>query len=139
MKNLKWPNRFYEMAELVGSWSKDGRKVGAVVFRGKRHLGSGYNGYPKKVTDVPDCRSVRLAKTVHAELNAILACKQDLLGAAIVVTHHPCASCAAIIIQAEIEEVYCKVPEGEMVRWAESFALAKEMFEDAGIKFVILT
>jgi len=134
----KWLTRFYDMAVLVSSWSKDSRKVGAVVFKENRVLGIGYNGYPKGVSQFEDTKEVKRAKTIDAEMNAIMSCKQDLQDASIMVTHHPCSKCATVIIQVGITNVYCKKPIGEMKSWEESFRIAKEMFYDANVNFVIL-
>jgi len=46
-----WHDRFFAMADLVGSWSKDpSTKVGAVIIRPDRTIASvGYNGFPRGV------------------------------------------------------------------------------------------
>jgi dCMP deaminase len=49
----KWDCRFLEMAELVGSWSKDpSTKVGAVIVdKDRRIVSTGYNGFPQGIAD----------------------------------------------------------------------------------------
>ena len=51
----KWAQRFFQMAELVGSWSKDpSTQVGAVITQGNRVVSLGFNGYPHGVSDRAD-------------------------------------------------------------------------------------
>ena len=49
----KWEKRFYQMAELVASWSKDpSTKVGCVVVGPDREIRStGFNGLPRGIKD----------------------------------------------------------------------------------------
>ncbi len=79
----KWAVRFFQMAELVGSWSKDpSTQVGAVITHGNRIVSVGFNGYPHGISDSADIddREMKLLKTLHAEENAILFAKRDLSG-----------------------------------------------------------
>ncbi|MCC4854147.1 dCMP deaminase family protein, partial [Vibrio lentus] len=94
----KWAKRFYQMAELVGSWSKDpSTQVGAVITKHNRIVSVGFNGYPHGVSDSADTddREMKYLKTLHAEENAILFAKRDLDSCEIWVTHFPCPNCAA--------------------------------------------
>ena len=106
-----WHKRFLTLAEHIAGWSKDpSTKVGAVIVDQQRRIVStGYNGFPQGVVDNPQLpRERKLMRTLHAEANAILFAKRDLSGCTIYVTHHPCAHCAAMIIQAGIKRVvYC--------------------------------
>ena len=48
----KWAQRFYQMAVLVGSWSKDpSTQVGAVITKQNRIVSVGFNGYPHGISD----------------------------------------------------------------------------------------
>jgi dCMP deaminase len=67
---------------------------------------------------------------VHAEPNAILNAALSVRGCTLYCTHHPCGECAKIIIQAGISTVYCHPADP---RWAESAALAAQMFAEAGV------
>lgn len=73
--------------------------------------------------------------TVHAEANAILTAHEHLVGdTAYVHPWPPCASCAAMLIQVGIQRVVAPTPtEDQMDRWGESFAHAKEMFNEAHV------
>lgn len=137
MKN-KWVERFFQMAELVASWSKDpSTQVGAVITEGNRVVSLGFNGYPHGVSDSvgADSRELKLLKTIHAEENAILHARRDLSTCEMFVTHFPCPTCAAKIIQTGIKAVYCRTQNDEyMSRWGEKVAVSVSMFEDAGVQ-----
>jgi len=133
----KWAERFFQMAALVASWSKDpSTQVGAVITLGNRVVSLGFNGYPSGVSDSAgaDSRELKLLKTIHAEENAILHARRDLSGCEMFVTHFPCPTCAAKIIQTNIAAVYCrKQDENFMARWGEKVKVSIEMFEQAGV------
>ena len=136
--SAKWTERFFQMADLVASWSKDpSTQVGAVITKGNRVISLGFNGYPSGVSDSAghDSREVKLLKTIHAEENAILHAKRDLAGCEIFVTHFPCPTCAAKIIQTGITEVFCRAQTEEFLsRWGEKIALSESMFAEAGVQ-----
>lgn len=130
-----WDNRFLDLAEYIGTWSKDpSTKVGAVIVRPDKTIASvGYNGFPRGVTDVYASRDDKLMRTVHAEMNAILSAREPLHGYTLYVSPlFPCSNCAAAIIQSGIKVVVARM---EQVRpeWARSFEVAKDMFLDAGV------
>ena len=138
----RWDLRFIEMAALVASWSKDpSTKVGAVITNDKNHVISlGFNGFPRGVEDRLDVsRETKLARTIHAEPNAILHAKQDLAGCSIYVTRPPCSNCAALIIQSGISRVVYEAPDPDfLVRWKDSISESIQMFEEARITVVSL-
>ena len=133
----KWLSRFYQMAELVASWSKDpSTQVGAVITQHNRVVSLGFNGYPHGVSDSAgdDTRDLKLLKTIHAEENAILFAKRDLTGCDMVVTHFPCPNCAAKIIQTGIKSVHSPRPDPEFVsRWGEKIKISESMFAESGV------
>jgi len=137
----KWHERFFTLARVVGSWSKDpSTQVGAVIVRPDRTIASvGYNGFPRGVKDHPDSyadRPVKLLRTVHAEANAIITAREPLHGYTLYVTPlHPCANCAGLIIQAGIASVFFEIPEQSTrsAAWADHFWHMTSMFKDAGI------
>ena len=132
----KWDRRMLDMAKLVASWSKDeSTQVGAVLTDKKnRIIGLGYNGFPRNVTDVPMVREEKLRRTIHAELNAVLNANGSVEGATAYVTHHPCAKCAALLVQVGVVRVVCPPQDAAFAaRWAEDMASAKAMFNEAGI------
>ena len=131
-----WHKRFFDLADLVGSWSKDpSTKVGAAIVRPDRTIASvGYNGFPRGVEDVYTTRDAKLLRTVHAEANAILAAQEPLRGYTLYVTPlHPCANCAAYIIQSGIKEVHYRIGIRGSA-WLEHYEAMKDMFEQAKVK-----
>jgi dCMP deaminase len=134
---VKWDSRFLKTAALVGSWSKDpSTKCGCVIADGKLIVSTGYNGYPSGIKDNPnDSREVKLAKTIHAEVNAILYAKRDLSGCTLYITPiPPCSNCAAIITQSGISRVVIGiVPELDIARWEESAKHGFFMLKEKGI------
>ena len=134
----KWDARFLEMASLVATWSKDpSTKVGAVIVDGKQRVVSqGFNGFPRGVQDRVDVsRETKLARTIHAEANALLYAQRDLSGCSLYVTRPPCSNCAALIIQSGIARVVYEAPDPEfMLRWHASIGESLAMFSEAGIE-----
>ncbi|BCL72987.1 putative deoxycytidylate deaminase [Vibrio nigripulchritudo MADA3029] len=134
----KWAQRFFQMAELVGSWSKDpSTQVGAVITKHNRIVSVGFNGYPHGISDSAetDERDMKYLKTLHAEENAILFAKRDLDNCEIWVTHFPCPNCAAKIIQTGIKAVHCPAQtEDFLSRWGDKIQVSQSMFEEAGVE-----
>lgn len=128
------------LAEHVSHWSKDpSTQVGAVIVRQDKTVASlGFNGFPRGVEDVNlEDRTYKYARIIHAEMNAILASKEDLSGYHLYVSPFaPCSSCASAIIQSGITKVTApKIPEELKERWGDSLRTTKEMFEQAGVEF----
>ena len=136
-----WDRRFIHLAEHIASWSKDpSTKVGAVIVDAKRRVISmGYNGFPRGLSDDGrlNHRDTKLALTLHAEANAILFAKCDLVGATIYIwPMMPCSHCASLIIQSGITRVV-SIPNSNE-RWHDSFALSEVMFEEANVSLDML-
>ena len=140
---MKWDRRFMELAKLVAGWSKDpSSTVGAVIVRPDRTICSvGFNGLPRGVEDHPERlldRDKKLQYMVHAEANAILSAREPLNNYSLYVwPFHPCCHCAAAIIQSGIKEVHC--PDTTVLRWSESFDVAKVMFAEADVTLILHT
>jgi len=140
---LTWDIRFLAMAGLVGSWSKDpSTKVGAVIADScNRNVSVGFNGFPKGVIDDPALYADKEYKhkvIIHAETNAILFAGRELHGCSIYTDPLPtCSVCASLIIQSGICRVVSyDLEEGTKERWRDSFILAKDMYEQAGVEFI---
>lgn len=137
----KWDQRFCELAKFVSEWSKDpNAKVGAVVFSKRGgDVSIGYNGFPMGVEDSAERledQEIKLEIVVHAEVNALLASGSRAQGSTLYVWGKPvCARCAGSIIQAGIKRVVALSPDGgdQTSKWARSGAIAKQMFEEAGV------
>lgn len=130
----KWTQRFLDLAQLVSTWSKDpSTKVGAVIVdQNNRVVSLGFNGFPKGVQDMDIPRERKLMRTIHAEENALLFAQRDLSGCSIYVTHHPCANCAAKIIQAGIRNVYFSTDLSG--RWENEKVESKLLFLESGVE-----
>jgi dCMP deaminase len=50
----------------------------------------------------------------------------------------PCADCARAIIQSGIKNVVCYKPDYTIPKWGESFKIAHEMLDEAGIELVFV-
>lgn len=136
----KWTQRFLELAVQVATWSKDTTKVGCVARNDERLvLGTGYNGLPRGVADLPE-RMARPAKylwTAHAEENLVAqAARQVLKGSTVTVTHLCCNACARMLINAGVARV--EVGPGKTSMPPEQFEVAVTMFKEAGVDLVTL-
>ena len=137
----EWINRFMNIAEEVGSWSKDpSRGIGAVIVDiNKRIVSTGFNGFPQNIKDDEEelaDRDTKLAKTIHAETNAILFAQRDLTGCTIYCTLIPCSRCAALIIQSGITAVVAY--DNTACGTGYDFKMAQEMFKEARVHSVII-
>ena len=141
--DIKWHIRFLKLAEQIATWSKDpSTKVGAIIVDGNRIVSTGYNGFPSDFISQYSLisREEKLAKTIHAEVNAILYAKRDLTNCSIVITAPPCSNCAAVIAQTGIKEVICNEASKELaIRWKDSFRIAQDIFDYKGIKLIKYT
>ncbi len=137
----KWVSRYFEIAGLVGTWSKDpSTKVGAIIVGDKGQIISqGYNGFPRGVRDTPERynnREMKYRLVVHAEMNAILNALYNgssVVGASIYIHNLPvCQECAKAIIQAGIARVFIDTSVNE--RWGEAWEISKTMFSESGVR-----
>lgn len=97
----------------------------------------GYNGLPSGVTDKDlENRELKYKKIIHAETNAIIFANRDLEGCSIATyPFMPCSNCSSVIIQAQIKRViYPKASEEKSLRWGDSFLIASEQFQEAGVE-----
>jgi dCMP deaminase len=135
-----WDYRFLELARQVSTWSKDpSTQVGAVIVdQQRRVLSLGYNGFPRGVEDSPKLYLHKPSKykmIVHAEANAILNATQSLEGATLYSTLFTCCECAKLVIQSGIKRVVSyQHLHSEKQHWEESFAVAREMYLQAGVQ-----
>jgi dCMP deaminase len=138
-----WPSRWFALADLVATWSKDrSRKVGAVVVGPRQEvLSLGWNGMPRGVNDDVPCRHEQPQKYAwaeHAERNAVYNAASrgiPLLGATLYLggeVPFPCADCARAVVQTGITAV---VMRGEP-DWADpnhNFPIARQILREAGV------
>lgn len=141
---MSWNARWFEITNLLASWSKDtSTKVGCVIVD-KRNtvLSLGWNGIPRGVEDEREERDARPEKYYwyeHAERNAIYnaaATGRSLEGSTIFVNLLPCADCARGIIQSGIRKVVTPplAMDWQSSRWGEDFKRTLKMFKEAGVE-----
>ena len=113
-----WDEYFLGIATVVATRTPClKRSVGAILVKDKRILTTGYNGPPSGISHCSRCKRLDVASgenleecfAVHAEVNAIVQASKygiPILGSKLYCTVKPCFSCAKIIINAGIKEVY---------------------------------
>src|SRR5258706_1730849 len=136
----KWDPRFLEMAKLVASWSKvTSTQVGAVIIRPDKTVASvGFNGFARGMFDNPDdynSRPLKYSKVLHAEMNALLFCKEPMFGYSMYVWPFLCCDrCAVHMIQAGIFRVVApKFNMSLRPEWQGSWDRAQEYLHEASV------
>lgn len=143
-RQMKWDNRFMELAKMISAWSKDpSSKIGAVAVNDERRiLATGYNGFPKGIEDSQERLNDREQKyplIVHAETNALmnaLYAGVSLKNATMYVHGLPvCPDCTKLIIQAGIRRIVINkfvmnTPENWVELWEQK---SGPMFKEAGV------
>ena len=79
----RWQIHFMRAAREASLLSKDpSTKVGAVLVKLNRIIGSGFNGFPPGIADDDRLydRNVKLMRIVHAEMNAIFDARHEASG-----------------------------------------------------------
>lgn len=121
-KRIDWHHYFMEIAKQVATRSNCiKRKTGAIIVKDKRIISSGYNGTPRGIKNCneggcPRCNSwIDSGKALdecfcsHAEENAIVQAAYHGIttkDASLYTTFSPCLTCAKMIINSGIKEVY---------------------------------
>ncbi len=129
------------LADQIASCSKDPHaQVGCVIVGHNNDvLASGYNGFPRGISDDDPARLMLPDKyrwSEHAERNAIYKAARSgiaIAGCSVFVTWYPCAACARAIIQCDIACVVAREPNWSDDRWAADFAVTRQLFEEASV------
>lgn len=108
---ISWDEYFIEISNLIakrGSCKK--RQVGAVIVKDNKILGCGYNGSPKGMAHCIDEGCLiegdnHCVRCLHAEMNAILQCKENADGATLYSTCLSCPICFKLLIQIGIKRI----------------------------------
>lgn len=129
---------FMEMCRLIATQSKDPNvRVGCVIVDDlRRVIGSGYNGFPRGVRDLPERLADKVTKnklTVHAEANAILLAGNAARGQRLYCTRFPCSDCAKLIAQAGIAEVYAPELAPDST-WSEDAVFSQLILREAEVR-----
>jgi dCMP deaminase len=143
-KELKWNKRWFELVDLVSTWSKDSTKVGAVIIPKNSDIPIiGWNGFPRKVIDLSERyndRDTKYKLVVHAEMNAIYNAARNninILDSTLYTTHFPCNECAKGIVQSGISKIYFKNENLDFWnRWKTSIETSMLIFKEAGIEYI---
>lgn len=142
-----WDEYFMTMVYLVAKKSKDpSSKLGAVLVKDNRVIGSGYNGFPIGVNDLLERynnRELKYKFVVHAEHNAILSCARfgiSSMGSVLYTQGIPCQECTKAIVQGGIEKViiHKQWPDMKHSKWQESVEISKQMLKETEIQLEIL-
>ena len=140
-----WDDYFMEITHVVAKRSTCLRRhVGAVLVRDRRILTTGYNGPPKGLAHcgelggcyrerlgVPSGQRQEICRAVHAEQNAIVQAAVhgvELDEATLYLTTQPCATCAKMLINANVTRIVYEGPYPD--------ELAVQMLEEAGVELV---
>lgn len=120
-----WDTYFMDIAYMASTRSQCSRRhVGAVLVKGKKLLGTAYNGAPM---GAPDCseagcmiveeyepaadggelvKKQRCVRTIHAEQNLLLFTDlHDREDATVYVTDQPCWTCANMLANSGVKEI----------------------------------
>ena len=145
VKEQMWHERFLKIAQQIASFSKvPSTKVGCVLVRDRRIVSTGYNGFPRNISDSLDRltdRDQKYEMTVHAEVNAITTAALHGVsteGCSAYVTFNPCSRCAAVLINAGIDSVFIAGNSIVPDRWLQNFILASNMLAEAGVKYSVI-
>ena len=138
----KWIRRYLKHARDVATWSKDfSTQVGAVIVRpDNTPFMTGFNGFPKKLRDLPEFyedRGVKYSRTIHAEMNAFIHARGDVTGCMLLTWPlAPCDRCVVHLIEAGIIEfIFPRLAPELAARWGQSTQLSKDYITEAGLRF----
>lgn len=144
---MNWVEYFLGIAEQVKLKSKDKyTKIGAIIVgEDNEVLSTGYNSFPRGLTDDVDSRQERPEKYFwfeHAERNAIYNAARvgtPLKNSTIYLTSGlPCIDCARGIVNSGIKRVYCKeeCTTKNKEKWNESQKRSRELLIECGIEII---
>jgi dCMP deaminase len=141
-RHIKWDVRFLHLAQIVALWSKDpSTKVGAVIVRPDMTVASqGYNGFPKGMSDAPtlyEVRDEKYSRIIHAEMNALLHCREEVVGYDMFCSLLPCERCLVHAIQKGIRRFIAPMPSLETIsRWGSAFDKTRSYAAEMGLELV---
>lgn len=139
----KWTERYLDMAESFGQWSKDpSTKIGAIcVGSSGQILSQGYNGFPRGFSDTKarlNNREEKYKFTIHGEMNCIYNAGLNgvsLKDAHLYVTGLPvCSKCALGVSQVGITKVIMRHPINIPEKWALEYQDTKIVFKASRIQ-----
>lgn len=138
----KWDQRFFDLCNLVASWSEDrSRKIGAVIVGPANQIVStGFNGLPRAVAPHHTRHSREDGEKYywfeHAERNALYNALRSGVrvdGCRMYSSVFPCADCTRGIIQSGIIELNTTTPPENDPTYGRSFQVSQDMLIEAGV------
>ena len=146
-----WDTYFLDIAYMASTRSQCSRRhVGAVLVKGKKLLGSAYNGAPMGAPDCseagcmiveefepagegsaePFVKKQRCVRTIHAEQNLLLFTDlHDRDGATVYVTDQPCWTCANMLANSGVTEIVYHRP------YPKDAEKVEKLMKQLGIRF----
>ncbi len=108
---VDWTTYFLTLAKLVSRRSHDVHTQHGCVITDASHriLGTGYNGFPRKMlseAQLPLTRPEKYAWMIHSEVNAVSNCVHRPEDGIAYVTGHPCNNCIMHLWQNGVNTVY---------------------------------
>lgn len=104
---------YMRMAEELAKRSTCRRlRVGTVVTDGELEnvVAIGYNGNARGFPNTCDSDTPGACGCIHSEMNALVKAPGQLRGKVVFVTASPCTMCAKLMVQANVEYVYYRLP-----------------------------
>jgi len=139
----KWDRRFFELCDLVASWSEDqSRQVGAVIAGAANDVRAiGFNGLPRGVNGSiierhSHSEGEKYLWFEHAERNAVFNAARagvSIEGCRIYTNLFPCADCVRAIMQSGIAEINTYERPADYAAFERSFEVALEMLREANV------
>jgi dCMP deaminase len=131
------------LAREASHMSKDpSTRIGAVLAKDRRVVGTGFNGFPPGIADDKRLhdRDEKYELVVHAEMNAILQAGRDAKGGTLYMygfRSAPCRNCTKHLIAAGVIRVVgCGIPTPE--RWQANLEAAESTLAEADIGLAYL-
>lgn len=131
---------------LAASKSKDPRtKIGATLVRDNNIISTGFNGFPRYVSDTAERYNDRALKheyVVHAEHNAVLQCAYhgtSAKGTTLYTQGIPCSGCTRAVIQAGVCRIVVHKQWPNLIhseQWVKSISSSNVMLTEANVEIV---
>ena len=105
-----WNDYFKDIVQCTAKRSDCHRlKVGCLLVKDNRIISQGYNGFLTGHPHTSIVENNHEIATIHAEQNAIIDCAKRGVNcnqSIAYITHFPCVTCAKMLVQAGISQVY---------------------------------
>lgn len=105
-----WNEYFKDIVTCTATRSSCNRlKVGCILVKDNRIISQGYNGFLTGHPHESIIQDDHEIATIHAEQNAIIDCAKRGVNcneSIAYITHFPCVTCAKMLVQAGIKEIY---------------------------------